>query len=33
MADRFGDHVLTDAGEIVGFFTGRVVGRLPVQGR
>lgn len=30
MADWFGDHVLTYAGEVVEFFTGRVVGRLAV---
>ena len=33
MADWFGNHVLTYAGEIVDFFTGRFVDRLPVQGR
>ena len=33
MADWFGDHALTYAGEIIDFFTGRVVGKLPVRGR
>ena len=33
MADWFGDHALTYAGEIIDFLTGRVVRKLPVQGR
>ncbi len=33
MTDWFGDHVLTYTGELIDFFTGQVVGKLPVQGR
>ncbi len=33
MADWVGDHVLIHAGELIDFFTGRIVGKLPVQAR